>query len=155
LTPETLRRKVATLGRGEAISRQPIGTLFRKDKPHRKKMKTESSIAKTTKPNTVAGSLRTACAARLLPLLLSLTLPAAVQAQFLFTTDSGTITITSYYGSGGAVTIPSTIDGRPVTSIGGSAFGWCSSWNSVSEYRFNALAQSNIVCSYKGASYNE
>jgi hypothetical protein len=120
-------------------------------------MKTESLIAKTTKPNTLAGCLRTACAARLLPLLLLLlTLPAVVQAQdYTYTTNNGAITITGYAGSGGAVTIPRTIDGRPVTSIGGSAFGWCSSWNSVTEYRFNALAQSNIVCSYKGASYNE
>ena len=119
-------------------------------------MKTESSIAKTTKPNTVAGSLRTACAARLLPLLLSLTLPAVVQAQLSYQNNGdGTATITGYTGSPTVVVIPSSIDGRPVTSIGGSAFGWCSSWNSVSEYRFNALAQSNIVCSYKGASYNE
>ena len=73
-----------------------------------------------------------ACVTRLLSLLLLLlALPAAVQAQFLFTTDSGTITITSYYGSGGAVTIPSTIDGRPVTSIGGQAFGECHRLTSV------------------------
>ena len=34
-----------------------------------------------------------------------------VQAQFNFTTNNGTITITRYAGSGGAVTIPETIDG--------------------------------------------
>ena len=47
-----------------------------------------------------------------------LALPAAVQAQFTYTTNNGTITITGYTGSGGAVTIPGTINGLPVTSIG-------------------------------------
>jgi len=47
-------------------------------------------------------------------------MPAAVQAQFTYTTNNGTITITGYAGSGGvgAVTIPGTINGLPVTSIG-------------------------------------
>ena len=45
-------------------------------------MKVASSIAKTANPNTVTMRLRTACAARLLPLLLLLALPAVVQAQF-------------------------------------------------------------------------
>ena len=49
-------------------------------------------------------------------------LPAAVQAQFTFTTNNGAITITSYTGSGGAVVIPGTTNGYPVTSIGNSAF---------------------------------
>ena len=52
-------------------------------------------------------------------LLLLLARPAAVQAQFNYTTNNGTITITGYTGSGGAVTIPDTINGLPVTSIGG------------------------------------
>ena len=51
-------------------------------------MKTETSIAKTANPNTVAGRFRTACAARLL-LLLLLALPAIVQAQFNYTTNNG------------------------------------------------------------------
>jgi hypothetical protein len=45
-----------------------------------------------------------------------------VQAQFLYTTNDGTITITGYTGSGGAVLIPGTLDGFPVTTIGDSAF---------------------------------
>lgn len=64
--------------------------------------------------------LRTACAARLLPLLVLLALPDAVQAQFSYTTSGGKVTITGYTGSGGAVVIPSTISGLPVTSIGSS-----------------------------------
>ena len=45
------------------------------------------------------------------------------QDQYTFTTNTGAITITGYTGPGGAVTIPGTINGLPVTSIGGSAFG--------------------------------
>src|ERR1022692_2595699 len=51
-----------------------------------------------------------------------LALPITVQAQFTYTTNNGTISITGYTGSGGAVTIPDTINGLPVTSIGDYAF---------------------------------
>src|SRR6266446_4771271 len=51
-----------------------------------------------------------------------LALPAVVQAQFNYTTNNGEITITAYTGPGGVVTIPDTINGYPVTSIGDSAF---------------------------------
>ena len=95
-----------------------------------KNMKTKTSLANTAKPNPLAGHLRTACAARLLPLLL-LTLPVALQAQFNFTTNNGTITITGYTGSGGAVTIPSKTNGLPVTSIGDYAFCYCYNLASV------------------------
>jgi hypothetical protein len=54
---------------------------------------------------------------------LCLLLPAAVQAQFTYTTnDNNTITITGYTGDGGDVSIPDTINGLPVTSIGTLAF---------------------------------
>ena len=56
-----------------------------------------------------------------LPLLLLL-LPTVVQAQFAYTTNNGTITITGYTGPGGAVTIPGTTNGLPVTSIGRTSF---------------------------------
>lgn len=50
-------------------------------------------------------------------------LPAAVQAQFIFTTNNdGSLNISQYTGSGGAVTIPDSINGLPVTSIGTNAF---------------------------------
>jgi hypothetical protein len=90
-----------------------------------KNMKTQDAFATTTCPNTLASRLRTVCAARLLPLLLLFTLPAVVQAQFTYTTNDGTITITGYTGSGGAVTIPDTITGLPVTSIASYAFDYC------------------------------
>src|SRR6266487_1854249 len=68
--------------------------------------------------------VRTACATRSGPLLmlLLLTLPAVVQAQFSYYIDDGAITIIAYSGPGGAVVIPDTINGLPVTRIGGSAF---------------------------------
>ena len=57
---------------------------------------------------------------------------AVVQAEdFTYTTNNGTITITGYTGSGGAVTIPSEINGLPVTSIGDYAFYGCTSLTSV------------------------
>jgi hypothetical protein len=60
-----------------------------------------------------------------LSLLLLLMLPVVVQAQFNYTDNGdGTATITGYTGSGGAVDIPSTIAGLPVTSIGFLAFAF-------------------------------
>jgi hypothetical protein len=58
----------------------------------------------------------------LLPLLLLLTLPAVVQAQFTFTTNNGGITITGYTSANSAVRIPDETNGWPVTSIGDRAF---------------------------------
>ena len=58
----------------------------------------------------------------LLPLLLLLILPTGLHAQFTYTTNNGSLTITGYTGPGGDVIIPSTIDGLPVTSIGYHAF---------------------------------
>ncbi len=88
-------------------------------------MKTQNALSNR------AGRLTTACAKRLLPLLLLLALPGAVRAQFSCTTNNGTLTITGYTGPGGAVTIPSTINGLPVTSIGADAFWFCTSLTSV------------------------
>jgi len=78
--------------------------------------------------------VRAARGTRLRPLLLLLllTLPAVVQAQFNYTTNNGTIIITGYTGPGGAVAIPDTIDGLPVTRIGDSAFQGKTSLTSVS-----------------------
>jgi hypothetical protein len=60
--------------------------------------------------------------ARLFMLLLALVLPAAVPAQFLYSSNGDAITITGYTGGIGAVTIPDTIAGHPVTSIGELVF---------------------------------
>ena len=98
-------------------------------------MKTQTSFANTACWKTGTGRLTTACATKLLPLLLLLILPATVQAQFNYTTTNGTITITRYTGSGSAVTIPDripdTANGLPVTSIGDYAFFVCSGLTNV------------------------
>ena len=63
-----------------------------------------------------------------------LTLPvwSAVSGDYEYT-DNGdtTCTITDYYGSGGDVTIPDTLNGLTVTTIGDYAFLNCSSLTSV------------------------
>ena len=64
-------------------------------------------------------------------LLLLLALPAAAQLQFKYAITNGAVTITGYTGSGGAGTIPTTIDGLPVTSIGARAFSYCSSFTNL------------------------
>jgi hypothetical protein len=50
---------------------------------------------------------------------------------FNYTTTNGKVTITGYTGTGGAVVIPSTIDGLPVTGIGEWAFSGSTSLTSV------------------------
>ena len=51
-----------------------------------------------------------------------LTLPVAGQAQYTYTTNNNTITITGYTGPGGLLVIPNTLSGLPVASIGTNAF---------------------------------
>src|SRR6266566_105487 len=63
--------------------------------------------------------------------LLLLMLPAAVQAQFTYTTNNGTITISGYIGPGGSVTIPNLINGLPVTRIGDKAFYYSTNVTSI------------------------
>ena len=53
---------------------------------------------------------------------LFLLLPAVVQAQFNYITNSGNIIITGYTGSDSVVVIPDRTNGLPVTGIGASAF---------------------------------
>ena len=55
----------------------------------------------------------------------------AGQAQYDYTTNNNTITITKYSGPGGTVTIPTTINSLPVTSIRNQSFGYCSNLTSV------------------------
>ncbi len=54
-----------------------------------------------------------------------------VQAQFNYIVTNGTVTITGYTGPGGDVTIPSTKNGLPVTSIRDWAFSGCTSLTSI------------------------
>ena len=69
---------------------------------------------------------------------------------FTYTTNNGTITITGYTGAGGDVAIPGTINGLPVTSIGGDAFAWSSVTNvtipdSVTSIGGDAFAWSSVT----------
>lgn len=63
--------------------------------------------------------------------LLPACLSTGMAGDFTYTTSGGEATITGYTGAGGAVTIPSTIDGLPVTRIGNSAFYCLSGPSSV------------------------
>jgi hypothetical protein len=57
------------------------------------------------------------------------TVPSAradlLEGDYLYNVSSGKATIIKYMGKGGKVTIPSTLDGYPVTSIGDDAFSMC------------------------------
>ena len=64
---------------------------------------------------------RSVCGPIFLGLALVSLLPATGRAQFTFATNNGAITITGYLGTGGAVVIPATTNGWPVTSIGPGA----------------------------------
>jgi hypothetical protein len=65
-------------------------------------------------------------------LLLLWALPAVGQTDpFICTTNDGAITITGYTGPGGAVTIPSAINGLPVTDIGDDAFQGTTNLSSI------------------------
>jgi len=59
------------------------------------------------------------------------TLTAAVSDFSCVTNTDGTITITGYNGSGGAVVIPSTIEGKIVVNIGFQAFYGCSDMTGI------------------------
>ena len=86
----------------------------------------------TQRPNTGnIPSMRGTCVALLA--LLVVAAPAAVQAQFEYATnaDGISITITNYGGAGGAVTIPTNINGLTVINIGSNAFQLCSNLTSV------------------------
>ncbi len=65
---------------------------------------------------------------------------------FTYVTDQNSITITGYQGAGGAVTIPATLNGLPVTKIGDYAFNFRrdltqitlpNSLTSIGQYAFN------------------
>jgi hypothetical protein len=76
-------------------------------------------------------SLPPAFRKRSILLLLLVTMPMAVDAQYTYSTNNGTITITKYTGPGGTVVIPATIAGLRVTTIGSQAFGYSASLTNV------------------------
>ena len=55
----------------------------------------------------------------------SFTVNAEIYGDFEYYYEGDSITIDGYNGFGGEITIPSTINGKSVTSIGGSAFEGC------------------------------
>ena len=55
----------------------------------------------------------------------------SVYGDFQYTVSDGKVTVTKYTGSATAVSIPSKIEGKPVTSIGNMAFYGCRSLTSV------------------------
>src|SRR5215471_18204809 len=57
-----------------------------------------------------------------LPVVMLLTFPALVEGQFSYLVTNNTVSIVGYTGSGGSVTIPSDVNGVPVTGIGDNAF---------------------------------
>ena len=64
----------------------------------------------------------------------SFTTLGAISTQgqtFIYSTNNGTVIITQYIGPGGAVTIPSTIAGLPVTAIANNVFGGVTNLTSV------------------------
>ena len=63
--------------------------------------------------------------------VVGLALTMSAPAQFTYVTNNGTITITKYTGPGGNVSIPDTVTGLPVVSIGPSAFSGCTNLISV------------------------
>jgi BspA type Leucine rich repeat region (6 copies) len=97
-------------------------------------MKAKIPLSKTTRPNPMSGRLKTIRLVKLQPLLLLLALPAVVQAQTYYYTNSygiwsytpnnGPVTITGITNLpvNGVVVIPDTINSYPVTSIGDQAF---------------------------------
>jgi hypothetical protein len=73
--------------------------------------------------------------------LLLLLPPAGLQAQFTFTTNyDGSLNISQYTGSSGAVTIPDTTNGMAITSIGYDAFGGTSVTNVIVPNSITSMA---------------
>jgi len=66
-----------------------------------------------------------ACVAMLPAFAPAQTPPADTQPQWEFVTKDNAIVIVKYNGAGGAVKVPGTINGLPVTTIGDKAFFQC------------------------------
>lgn len=93
-------------------------------------IKTKRSLARAASLEMMPTRLTINSTSRLL-LLVLLTLPTVVQAQFAYEFTNNTIIITGYSGPGGAVVIPSEVNNVPVTSIGEDAFEYNDGLSSV------------------------
>lgn len=80
------------------------------------------STIPSLKVERICRRLKFSCVAGLL--LLLLTFPAAVHAQFNYSVNNNQITIVGYTGGGGTVAIPATINGLPVVKIENIAFAY-------------------------------
>ncbi len=97
-------------------------------------MKTTFSPAGSRHPNILALHWRLGTGRMLRRfVLLLLTIPLAAQAQFNYSKKNGAITITGFSGgcAAGPATIPSAINGLPVTTLGELAFEGCTGLTSV------------------------
>jgi hypothetical protein len=79
----------------------------------------------------MAAHSRASGARKLLAVLFLSTFPTLLQAQYTYITNDGAIRITGYTGPDGAVTIPSRINGLPVTRIEFGAFHYCPHLSSI------------------------
>jgi len=82
------------------------------------------------KPNCRSSSMLPTLLVTLPLMMLALKAPAQAQ-DYIYTTNDGTISVAGYTGPGGAIAIPDTINGLPVTSIWPNAFSRSSSLTSV------------------------
>jgi len=73
-----------------------------------------------------------------------------IEAGFHYVTNNGAITITAYGGPGGAVAIPATINGLPVTSIGDLAFD-----GSYANYSLTSVTIPNGVTNIGSFAFNQ
>ena len=64
-------------------------------------------------------------------LLLSAAVSAETSGDFEYTVENGRATVTAYTGSDTAVTVPSALNGSPVTAVGENAFMGCTGITSV------------------------
>ena len=85
--------------------------------------------------------------------LIANTVAAPITSQdgdYTYTVTNSQAQITGYTGAGGAVTIPSTLGGAPVTSIGDYAFAYCTGLTSIT------VAANNLnYASIGGVLYNK
>lgn len=86
------------------------------------------NIFKTSKVHTFLVGIMT----MIILLCCSSQVQAAKSGDYTYTVTGGKAQITGYTGAGGVVTVPNTLGGVPVTSIGNAVFVGCTSLSSIS-----------------------